>query len=99
MSRIYNMLGKDIRKVKQAMTFITTTRGLPQIYYGTELLFSDDSRGGAHQCRMDFPGGWKGDMINLFHTEERTNLQQEMFAHTRNLLHFRKTIRLFMKGN
>ena len=98
MSRIYNMLGKDIRKVKQAMTFITTTRGLPQIYYGTELLFSDDSRGGAHQCRMDFPGGWKGDMINLFHTEERTNLQQEMFAHTRNLLHFRKNNSVVYEG-
>lgn len=98
MSRVYNMLSKDIEKVKMAMTFITTTRGLPQIYYGTELLFSDDLRGGAHQCRMDFPGGWEGDSINLFREEERTALQQEMFDHTRKLLRFRKNTPVMYNG-
>lgn len=91
--RIYNMLGKDIRKVKMAMSFIITTRGLPQIYYGTELLFADDPRGGAHKCRMDFPGGWEGDTINLFKPEYRNAQQQEMFDHVRKLLHFRKVHR------
>ena len=96
--RIYNMLGKDIRKVKMAMSFIITTRGLPQIYYGTELLFADDLRGGAHKCRMDFPGGWEGDTINLFKPEYRNAQQQEMFDHVRKLLHFRKSTPVVYNG-
>ena len=96
--RIYNMLGKDIRKVKMAMSFIITTRGLPQIYYGTELLFADDPRGGAHKCRMDFPGGWEGDTINLFKPEYRNAQQQEMFDHVRKLLHFRKSTPVVYNG-
>lgn len=96
--RIYNMLGKDIRKVKMAMTLITTLRGLPQIYYGTELLFADDPRGGAHKCRMDFPGGWQGDSINLFLPANRNAAQQEMFDHVRSLLHFRRSTPVVYSG-
>lgn len=96
--RIYNMLGKDIRKVKMGMTLITTMRGLPQIYYGTELLFADDPRGGAHKCRMDFPGGWEGDSINLFSVANRNAGQQEMFGHVRSLLHFRKSTPVVYSG-
>ncbi len=96
--RIYNMLGKDINKVKTALTLITTIRGLPQIYYGTELLFENDSRGGDHKCRMDFPGGWNEDTINLFQSKDRTALQQEMFNHTRALLHFRKNTPVIHNG-
>jgi len=88
--RIYNMLGKDIEKVKMAMTLVTTTRGLPQIYYGTELLFEDDPRGGAHKMRMDFPGGWQNDAIDLFQPENRSPEQQDVFNHIRTLLRFRK---------
>lgn len=96
--RIYNMLGKDINKVKTALTLITTIRGLPQIYYGTELLFENDPRGGDHKCRMDFPGGWNEDTINLFQSKDRTALQQEMFNHTRTLLHFRKSTPVVHSG-
>lgn len=96
--RIYNMLGKDLQKVKAAMTLIATTRGLPQLYYGTELLFADDPRGGAHKCRMDFPGGWAGDSINLFQAENRSGSQQEMFNHVRTLLHFRKSTPVAYSG-
>lgn len=96
--RIYNLLGKDINKVKTALTLITTIRGLPQIYYGTELLFENDSRGGDHKCRMDFPGGWSEDTINLFQSKDRTALQQEMFNHTRTLLHFRKNTPVIHNG-
>lgn len=89
-SRVYNMLGKDIDKVKLAMSILLTTRGLPQIYTGTELLFEDDPRGGMHQCRMDFPGGWKTDPVNLFDEKQRSARQKEMFDFMKKLLHFRK---------
>jgi len=97
-SRIYNMLGKDLKKVKLAMTLIMTTRGLPQIFYGTELLFENDSVENGHSNRPDFPGGWQEDAINLFQEKYRTPEQQEMFNHTRTLLHFRKQTPLIHTG-
>lgn len=90
MDHIYNMLHKDLAKVKMAMTLICTMRGTPQIYCGTELLFENDSRGGHHKMRMDFPGGWKEDTISWFTAKDRSPEQQEMFEHVRTLLHFRK---------
>lgn len=96
--RIYNMLGKDINKVKTAITIVSTIRGIPQIYYGTELLFENDLRGSDHKCRMDFPSGWKNDSINLFQPQDRTVLQQEMFNHVRTLLHFRKETPVVYNG-
>jgi glycosidase len=77
--RLYNMLKKDSSKVKLAMTLIATVRGLPQIYYGTEWLFTDDERGGAHKNRKDF-----------VMPKEPTVAQQDVFNHIKTLLNFRK---------
>ncbi len=96
--RIYNLLGKDREKVKLAMTLVATMRGLPQIFYGTELLFEDDPKGGPHKQRPDFPGGWPGDTLNLFDVKNRTPEQQEMFNHIRTLLHFRKQTPVVYNG-
>lgn len=96
--RIYNMLGKSLAKTKMALTFVLTTRGTPQIYYGTELLFENDERGGAHQGRPDFPGGWEEDSINLFEEKDRSARQQEMFDHIRNILKFRKNAEVLHNG-
>jgi len=38
MLRIYNQLGENADLVKLATAFYLTTRGIPQIYYGTEIL-------------------------------------------------------------
>lgn len=88
--RIYNMLGKDLNKTMMALTLICTTRGTPQIYYGTELIFENDSRGGPHQGRPDFLGGWKEDHTNLFDEANRSPEQKRMFNHLRTLLRYRK---------
>ncbi|WP_291125431.1 alpha-amylase family glycosyl hydrolase [Dysgonomonas sp. UBA7698] len=96
--RLYNMLGKDIEKVKLALTFICTTRGTPQITYGTELLFESDPRGGDHRMRPDFPGGWKEDAINLFDPKQRNAEQTDVFNHTRTLLNFRKNVPALHSG-
>lgn len=99
MDRIYNMLGRSVAKTKMAMTLICTTRGTPQIYYGTELLFENDERGGPHQGRRDFPGGWKNDKLNLFEAKSRTEEQHDMFIHLTALLHFRKNNEVLHTGN
>jgi glycosidase len=98
MERVYNMYGKDISKIKMALTLITTTRGLPQIYYGTELLFENDLRGGPHGNRVDFQGGWKDDDLNLFISENRSNEQKNVFSHLQTLLNFRKQTPVIYNG-
>ncbi|MDR1974459.1 MAG: cyclomaltodextrinase C-terminal domain-containing protein [Bacteroidales bacterium] len=87
MMRLYNMLKKDSSLVKIAMTFIATTRGLPQIYYGTEWLFADDSRGGPHANRVDF-----------HIPSEPAAAQQDVFKHLRTLLNFRKQTPVLQGG-
>lgn len=41
MSRIYTQLNEDADLVKLALTYIATVRGIPQIYYGTEILMGN----------------------------------------------------------
>ncbi len=100
MSRIYSTLDEELSGAKLAMTLITTTRGIPQIFYGTELLFGNDpdEPDESHRVRPDFPGGWPGDEVNLFLPGDRTPDQQEMFDHTRTLLHYRKKTPLLHTG-
>lgn len=89
---------KNIVRYKQAITYLLTTRGIPQIYYGTEILMAADKSEGDGCLRRDFPGGWKGDKVNCFTTEGRTDLQNEAFDYTRKLLNFRKGNEAICKG-
>lgn len=89
---------KNIVRYKQAITYLLTTRGIPQIYYGTEILMAADKSEGDGCLRRDFPGGWKGDKVNCFTTEGRTDLQNEAFDYTRKLLNFRKNNEAICKG-
>lgn len=89
---------KNITRYKQAITYLLTTRGIPQIYYGTEILMAADKSEGDGYLRRDFPGGWKGDKVNCFSREGRTELQNEAFDYTRKLLNFRKGNEAICKG-
>ena len=42
MMRIYSQVGEDYDNFKLANTYFATTRGVPQYYYGTEILMSSD---------------------------------------------------------
>ena len=89
---------KNITRYKQAITYLLTTRGIPQIYYGTEILMAADKSEGDGYLRRDFPGGWEGDKVNCFTREGRTELQNEAFDYTRKLLNFRKGNEAICKG-
>lgn len=89
---------KNITRYKQAITYLLTTRGIPQIYYGTEILMAADKSEGDGYLRRDFPGGWEGDKVNCFTREGRTELQNEAFDYTRKLLNFRKGNDAICKG-
>jgi glycosidase len=97
MTRIYLSLQRDIKKLKMALTFLLTVRGIPEIYYGTELLMDGD---GAHHpnVRKDFPGGWSGDQANAFTAGGRTAEQNEIFDYLKNLLQWRKSASVIHSG-
>jgi len=90
MARIYDYLGKDIRKFKMAMTFIATVRGIPQILYGSEILMEANGSHDHPLIRKDFPGGWPGDTINSFTYAGRNTQQNEAFDYLVKLLQYRK---------
>jgi neopullulanase len=90
MTRFFLSSGKDLKKFKLGLAFLLTTRGIPQLYYGTELLMDGD--GGHHpNVRKTFPGGWKDDTINAFTKEGRSDDQNDAFNYLRRLLNYRKT--------
>lgn len=89
----------NLTRYKQALAFMLTTRGIPQIYYGTEILMCGNKGNGDGALRRDFPGGWKGDEINAFSEKGRTALQNEAFNYTRKLLQWRKGNLAVTKGN
>jgi len=88
--RIYTKLEEKLDRFKLAMTFLLTTRGLPQIYYGTEILMTGHENRGHGDIRKDFPGGWEGDSINAFTPAGRTNDENLAFNHVKKLLNWRK---------
>lgn len=75
---------------KQAIAFLLTTRGIPQIYYGTEILMHGSKQKTDGLVRLDFPGGFPGDTINDFLSQDRTPLQNEAFDFCRTLLKWRQ---------
>ena len=80
----------DLRRYKQAIAFLLTTRGIPQIYYGTEILMTGTKAEGDGVIRTDFPGGWAGDPKDAFTPEGRTDLQNEAWNYMRKILNWRK---------
>ncbi|MEI7726821.1 MAG: glycoside hydrolase family 13 protein [Bacteroidota bacterium] len=80
----------DVRKLKMAMAYILTTRGIPEIYYGTEILMTTGpDKSGDGSKRKDFPGGWMGDSRNAFTPQGRTEAENDMYNYLRKLIHWR----------
>jgi glycosidase len=76
---------------KIGLTLISTVRGIPQIYYGSEIgMRGDKKTGGDADIRRDFPGGWKSDQQNAFNPSTQTPEQKEFFQFTQKLLNWRK---------
>jgi glycosidase len=89
----------DLRKYKQGIAFLLTTRGIPQIYYGTEILMTGTKESGDGNIRKDFPGGWKEDPVNAFNAEGRTPKQNEAWDYMQKLLHWRIRNKAITEGN
>ncbi|MEG0925958.1 glycoside hydrolase family 13 protein [Chryseobacterium sp.] len=76
---------------KMGLTLISTVRGIPQIYYGSEVgMRGDKKKGGDADIRRDFPGGWKSDKQSAFNPSTQTPEQKEFYQFTQKLLNWRK---------
>lgn len=89
-NRINHIYKNDFKKYQMALTLIATVRGIPQIYYGSEIGMSGDKGLGDGDIRRDFPGGWTGDKNNAFLKSERTAEQEQFHAFTSKLFNWRK---------
>jgi len=89
MSRFYSVVNEDFEKYKMGMALLLTMRGIPQMYYGTEILMKNFSNPDG-LVRADFPGGWDGDKKDKFIAKGRTNKENEAFNFVRTLANYRK---------
>lgn len=84
MTRIHSALGESIPKTKMAYAWLYTCRGIPQLYYGSELLMKGISNPDGW-VRLDFPGGWAGDQKNAFTETGLTNEESDFLHYVQKL--------------
>ena len=89
--RFNEIYKNDFKKYQMAMTLIATIRGIPQLYYGSEIGMNGDKGKGDADIRRDFPGGWKADSNNAFSKQGRTAEQQKFFDFSSKLFTWRKS--------
>lgn len=88
--RINEIYNGSLDHYKLAMTLVATTRGTPQIYYGSEIGMRGDKGKGDGAIRQDFPGGWATDVNNAFTKDGRTEEQEAYHSFSKTLFNFRK---------
>jgi glycosidase len=97
-SRFYTIVKEDFNKYKSGMALLLTSRGIPQIYYATEILGTGNEWPSHGNIRKDFPGGWSGDPSNKFTATGRTPQENEAFNFARTLIHYRNTTPALQHG-
>jgi glycosidase len=90
MSRIYTQLGEDYDRYRMAMVYYATMRGIPQFYYGTEVLMSNPGTESHGVIRSEFPGGWPDHAKSAFTGKGLTKREREAQAFLRKLLTWRR---------
>lgn len=90
--------GNNLAALKQAATLLLTTRRIPQLYYGTEVLMNGTKRVTDGHVRKDFPGGWTSDEANAFTSTQLDSLQRDCYRFFQRLLHWRKGNEVIARG-
>jgi len=99
LNRFYTLIGEDMNKFKMGIAMLMTLRGIPSIYYGTELAQNNViPRTNDGQIRLDFEGGWPSDKVNKFNQDGRTSKENEAFDFIRKIANWRKGNKVFSKG-
>jgi len=96
--RLFSLLGRDVGLTRIALAYLATTRRIPQVFYGTELLMQSPAERDDGRVRADMPGGWAGDKANAFTGAGLTHEQRDMQDWVRRLFNWRKNTAVIHDG-
>lgn len=91
LDRFYTRLNKNFDHWKLGIALYMTMRGIPQFYYGTEVLMTNEKLGNDGLRRGDFYGGWENDAKNAETGTGLTEMEKQAKAYFSKLLNWRKT--------
>ncbi len=91
--RLAAVPGVTPARLRLAVAFLLTTRGIPQITWGDEIGLP-----GHMDDRRDLPGGFPGDPRDAFTAAGRAPEEQRLFAAYRDLLRLRKALPALRRG-
>ncbi|MDZ7623095.1 MAG: alpha-amylase family glycosyl hydrolase [Ignavibacteriaceae bacterium] len=86
----------NVDKFKIALNLVLFTRGIPKIFYGTEIGIKGGTKHG--ELRQPFPGGFVGDERNAFTKVGRTEFENDLYDYLQSLLKFRNEYPVLSKG-
>ncbi len=96
MGRALYYAGGNTEKVKLVFTHMLTSRGIPQILYGTEIGMIGNEEHGV--IRSNFPGGFNDGSVNLFEPNNKTAAQNDLFHFFQKLIEIRKKYKSLSQG-
>ena len=88
-TRFFSEIEEDFAKYKMGVAWLLTARGIPQLYYGLEILMKGVSNPDGW-VRLDFKGGWQEDFVSKFSAEGRTAQENEAFEYVKKIANYRK---------
>lgn len=98
MNRFYSMVSEDLSKYKMGLGLLMTLRGIPQVYYGTEVLMKNYKDPNDAAVRKDFPGGWTVDSVSKFSPKGLNEKEADAFNFFKKLAGYRKQSTVLAKG-
>jgi neopullulanase len=95
--RFYTAVGENFAKYKSGVAWLMTCRGIPQFYYGDEVLMKGNTDPDG-KVRKDFSGGWEEDGPIKFYDFGRYGLEKEAHAYVKAMANYRKTHKVLQTG-
>lgn len=96
LTRVMFFAKGNIAKAQIVYTILLTTRGIPQIFYGSEIGIVGGE--GDGNLRVPFPGGFPNDKRDAFTSAGRTKEENDIFNFLRGLIHLRKKYPALAEG-
>ena len=94
--RAMYILNGSVDKFKIALNLVLFTRGIPVLFYGTEIGIAGGPKHG--ELRQPFPGGFSGDDKNAFTQSGRAEVENEIYSYLQELLKLRNEYPVLSKG-
>jgi glycosidase len=99
MTRFFTQVNNDIDLFKMGIVYYSTMRGIPQFYYGTEILMNSDENPGDHGLiRTEFPGGWPDHSKNAFTGDGLSYNERQTQLFFKEILNWRKNNNIIHNG-